>query len=120
MTSLVRGQRLADLTLITPNVRKAAKYALTLFHQQGAAHGDVTLQNLILVSDPPDRIGGTSQGCSTCSSSAGGRESEVGAVAFESAHRARVVIIDLGRAYVGASGDEQSEEMARLCRLLYS
>ena len=48
-TSVVRGARLSDLQAFTPAVCDAARLSLSRIHALGVAHGDIGLDNLMLV-----------------------------------------------------------------------
>lgn len=48
-TSVVRGTRLSDLQTFTPAVCDAARLSLSRIHALGVVHGDIGLDNLMLV-----------------------------------------------------------------------
>lgn len=97
-TSLVRGTCLSSLSYIDEEVMKAAQLALSRVHRLGVLHGDISLENMMLVD--------VGEEGSTASRGSAGEP------------RPRVIIIDLGRSYVGASRERQAREMARLRWLL--
>jgi len=126
-TSLVRGTCLSALLPrgIPSAVRKAAVLALSRFHKEGALHGDITLNNMILESqddagyDHNDsavaaavvEVGAGGTGASVVGTESGGPKEQP-------ATTRRVVILDFGRSSIGASCEEMNQEMTRLRRIL--
>jgi len=55
LTSLVEGKPLSSITCLDPRkgkeVAEAARQALSLIHKHGVAHGDVRLQNILLLDE---------------------------------------------------------------------
>ena len=105
-------------------VRKAAVLALSRFHREGALHGDVTLNNMIVESQAEDHKAGVDAAVGVEGSTGGtgttvGTESGGGGGPKERpASAARVVILDFGRSSIGASREEMDKEMTRLRRIL--
>ena len=56
-TSVVQGTRLSDLQTLTPAVCDAARLSLSRIHALGVAHGDIGLDNLMLVVGDSDATG---------------------------------------------------------------
>ena len=56
-TSVVRGARLSELQTFTPAVCDAARMSLSRIHAFGVAHGDIGLDNLLLVAGGIDAVG---------------------------------------------------------------
>jgi serine/threonine protein kinase len=92
------------LPYIDEEVIKAAQRALSRVHRLGVLHGDISLENMMLVEAGEEGSAANKDG-------GGGRVS-----AEESGPR--VMIVDLGRSYAGASCEQLDKEMARLRRLL--
>ena len=123
-TSLVRGTCLSALLPygIPSAVRKAAVLALSRFHKEGALHGDVTLNNMILESQDDDHKAGVVAAAAVVEVGAGGTSSScvgprVGGPKEQPA-TARVVILDFGRSSIDASREEMNQEITRLRRIL--
>ena len=124
-TSLVRGTCLSALLPygIPSAVRKAAVLALSRFHREGALHGDVTLNNMIVESQDGDHKAGVDaavgvEGGAGGTGTTAGTESGGGGPKERPASAARVVILDFGRSSMGASREEMNKEMTRLRRIL--
>jgi hypothetical protein len=108
-TSLVRGSCLADLPpSLPPSVRQAAQAALSCLHAKGVIHGDITLNNL-MVEEQWQQEGPLQEGRKGKASCSRGGEEKGNCV---------VVIVDLGRARMGATLEQRAAEAARLSRLL--
>lgn len=105
-TSLIRGSCLADLPSPPPPVRRAARAALSCLHAEGVIHGDLTLWNL-MVEEQQQQEGPQQEGRKGEASCRGGEKGDC-----------VVVIVDLGRAMVGATLEQRRAEAARLSRLL--
>ena len=114
-TSLVRGTCFSDLAYISAEVSHAAQLSLACIHEKGAVHGDITLANLMLVAEDPQDSGSsgpdTSSMCNYESTGGGGCSDDVQVAP-------RVMIVDFGRSYVGASREERAKEAERLQRIL--
>ena len=125
-TSLVRGTSLSALLPcgIPSAVRKAAVLALSRFHKEGALHGDVTLNNMILESQYDSHKAGVVAAAAVVQGSTGGTGTSAGIESGgcggpkEEPAKAHVVIIDFGRSSIGASREEMDQEMTRLRRIL--
>ena len=122
-TSLVRGACLSALLPygIPSTVRKAAVLALSRLHKEGALHGDVTLNNMILESQDDDHQAGVVVATAVDEVSAGGTGSSLVTESGgpkEQPSTARVFILDFGRSSIGASREEMNQEITRLRRIL--
>lgn len=135
-TSVVKGTRLSDMQTFAPAVRDAARASLARIHALGVAHGDIGLDNLLLVLDGRDAMGsddGSSGSGSPVetpslqplrpalndvSTDISGSSDGTSSVSPHSHQHPSVVILDLGRAYVCSEPEELVWEMGKLNRLL--
>ena len=124
-TSLVRGTCLSALLPygIPSTVRKAAVLSLSRFHREGALHGDITLNNMIVESQDEDHKAGVDaavgvEGGAGGTGTTAGTENGGGGGPKEAPSAARVVILDFGRSSICASREEMNKEMTRLRRIL--
>jgi len=123
-TSLVRGTCLSALLPygIPSAVRKAAILALSRFHKEGALHGDITLNNMILESQDDAGYDHNDGAVAAAVVGAGGTGASVGTESSgpkeQPATARRVVILDFGRSSIGASCEKMNQEMTRLRRIL--
>ena len=130
-TSVVKGTRLSDIETFTPAVRDAALKSLSHIHALGVAHGDIGLDNLLLVVGDTGALGsdddpsGSGSPVETSSlqllnTPAGSQSSsdEISSDSLPSHHRPSVVILDLGRAYVCSEPEVLVWEMDDLKRLM--
>ena len=136
-TSVVRGARLSDLQSFTPAVCDAARMSLSRIHALGVAHGDIGLDNLLLVAGGTDAEGSDDNpsgsgspvetfflqplrpALDTTTGDLGSGSGNGTSSGSPSSHRhTSVVIVDLGRAYVCLEPEELAWEMDKLNRLL--
>lgn len=103
-------------------VRKAAILALSRFHKEGALHGDITLNNMILESQDDAGNDHNDGAVAAAVVGAGGTGASVGTESSgpkeQPATARRVVILDFGRSSIGASCEKMNQEMTRLRRIL--